>query len=129
MVESTPSQHLFAEVLTRVRAACSALAAEHGWQHADLSRVAVQPPRDASHGDMATNAAMVLSKDAKIKPRDLAQRIVEKLRGDDLIEVAKVAGPGFINLTLNASVWADALRSILRRGGGYGRSRIGAGDK
>src|SRR3954464_4142775 len=129
MVDSAPSQHLFANVLARVHAACIALAAEGGWPDADLSRVVVEPPRDASHGDMATNAAMVLAKDAKAKPRDLAERIADKLRADDLIEKVDVAGPGFINLTLKASVWADALRTVLREGSAYGRSRIGAGAR
>jgi arginyl-tRNA synthetase len=125
MVESAPPQHLFADVLARVQAVCSALAMEGGWPDADLSRVVVEPPRDASHGDMATNAAMVLAKDAKAKPRDLAERIAEKLRADSLIEKADVAGPGFINLTLMAPVWAEVLRAILREGSAYGRSRGG----
>src|SRR4051794_41129803 len=129
MVDSAPSQHLFADVLARVQAACAALGAEGGWPDVDLSRVVVEPPRDASHGDMATNAAMVLAKDAKAKPRDLAERIAEKLRADGLIEKADVAGPGFINLTLKAPVWADALRTVLRESEAYGRSRIGSGQK
>src|SRR3954467_1303340 len=98
MASSALSEHLFADVLARVHAVCAALAAEGGWPNADLSRVVVEPPRDASHGDMATNAAMVLAKDASAKPRDLAGQIAEKLRADELIENADVAGPGFINL-------------------------------
>jgi arginyl-tRNA synthetase len=129
MASSAPSQHLFANVLARVHAACIALAAEGGWPDVDLSRVVVEPPRDASHGDMATNAAMVLAKDARAKPRDLAEQIATKLRADDLIEKVDVAGPGFINLTLKAHVWADALRSVLREGDAYGRSGTGAGEK
>src|SRR6201994_472563 len=129
MASSAHSQHLFAEVLSRVHAACAALAAAGGWPNADLSRVVVEPPRDASHGDMATNAAMVLAKDAKAKPRDLAEQIAAKLRADDLIEKVDVAGPGFINLTLKAHVWADALRTVLREGDAYGRSGIGAAEK
>src|ERR1700754_1596093 len=129
MANSAPSQHLFANVLTRVHAACSALAAEGGWPDAGLSRVVVEPPREAAHGDMATNAAMVLAKDAKAKPRDLAEQIATKLRADDLIEKVDVAGPGFINLTLKAHVWADALRTVLREGDAYGRSGIGMAEK
>ncbi len=129
MASSAPSQHLFANVLARVHAACGALAAEGGWPNADLSRVVVEPPRDAAHGDMATNAAMVLSKEAKAKPRDLAEQIAAKLRADDLIEKVDVAGPGFINLTLKAHVWADALRTVLREGDAYGRSGVGASEK
>ena len=89
----------------------------------------VEPPRDAAHGDMATNAAMVLAKEAKAKPRDLAEAIAAKLRADDLIASVDVAGPGFINLTLKPSVWADALRTVLREGASYGRSAIGAAEK
>src|SRR4051812_49005962 len=129
MANSAASQHLFANVLARVHAACAALAAEGGWPNADLSRVVVEPPRDASHGDMATNAAMVLAKDAKAKPRDLAEQIATKLRADDLIQKVDVANPGFINLTLKAHVWADALRAVLRGGDAYGRSGVGAGEK
>src|SRR5947209_5210920 len=129
MANSAPTQHLFANVLARIHAACAALAAEGGWPNADLSRVVVEPPRDASHGDMATNAAMVLAKEAKAKPRDLAEQIAARLRADDLIEKVDVAGPGFINLTLKAQVWADALRTVLREGDAYGRSGVGAGEK
>jgi arginyl-tRNA synthetase len=129
MASSVSSQHLFANVLARVHAACSAFAAEGGWPDADLSRVVVEPPRDASHGDMATNAAMVLARDAKAKPRDLAEQIATKLRADDLIEKVDVAGPGFINLTLKAHVWADALRTVVREGSAYGRSGVGAAEK
>jgi arginyl-tRNA synthetase len=130
MVGSASSQHLFATVLARVHAVCSTLAAEGGWPaNVDLSRVVVEPPRDASHGDMATNAAMVLAREAKAKPRDLAEQIAGKLRADDLIASVDIAGPGFINLTLKASVWSDALRTVLRDGDAYGRSGIGAAEK
>jgi arginyl-tRNA synthetase len=129
MASSASSQHLFADVLARVHAACNALAAEGGWPDADLSRVVVEPPRDTSHGDMATNAAMVLAKDAKAKPRDLAEQLAARLRADPLIESVDVAGPGFINLTLKPYVWADALRTVLREGDAYGRSGVGAAEK
>jgi arginyl-tRNA synthetase len=130
MVGSASSQHLFATVLARVHAVCSTLAAEGGWPaNVDLSRVVVEPPRDASHGDMATNAAMVLAREARAKPRDLAEQIAGKLRADDLIASVDIAGPGFINLTLKASVWSDALRTVLREGDTYGRSGIGAAEK
>src|SRR6202030_1195960 len=122
MVDKTPAQRLFADVLTRVHAVCGALAAEGGWPAGiDLSRVVVEPPRDASHGDMATNAAMVLAKEAKSKPRDLAETIAAKLRAEDLIEKVDVAGPGFINLTLKAIAWTDALRSVLQEADDYSR--------
>jgi arginyl-tRNA synthetase len=130
MAEKSPSQHLFAAVLARVHAVCAALAAEGGWPaEVDFSRVVVEPPRDATHGDMATNAAMVLAKDAKAKPRELADKIAEKLRADDLIDAVEVAGPGFINLTLKPSAWITELRTVLRDGAAYGQSAVGAAQK
>jgi arginyl-tRNA synthetase len=130
MTEPTSQPHLFADVLSRVQAVCRALADQGVLPaSADLSRIVVEPPRDASHGDMATNAAMVLAKDAKAKPRDLAERIAELLRADPLVEAVEVAGPGFINLTLKASVWPAVLASVLRDGNFYGRGSIGRGEK
>jgi arginyl-tRNA synthetase len=125
MADTSSTHHLFANVLARVHAVCTA---ELG-AAVDLSRVVVEPPKDATHGDMATNAAMVLAKEAKAKPRDLAEKIAERLRADDLVTSVEVAGPGFINLTLNVSVWADTLRAVLREGSTYGQSAIGAGEK
>jgi arginyl-tRNA synthetase len=122
--------HLFADVLGRVHGVCRALTAEGALpEGVDLSRIVVEPPRDATHGDMATNAAMVLAKDAKAKPRDLADKIADKLRADPVVERVDVAGPGFINLTLKPAAWFEALRTILREGSAYGRSRVGAGEK
>jgi arginyl-tRNA synthetase len=130
MSDKPVSQHLFADALARVQAICAALAAEGQWPAGtDFSRVVVEPPRDSGHGDMATNAAMVLAKDAKAKPRDLAEKIAEKLRADDLVASVEIAGPGFINLTLKPKVWADELRAMLREGAAYGRSRIGGSGK
>jgi arginyl-tRNA synthetase len=130
MADQAPHPHLFADVLARVHAVCSALAAEGGWPaNIDLSRVVVEPPREAAHGDMATNAAMVLAKEARSKPRDLAEAIAAKLRADDLIASVEVAGPGFINLTLKPNAWSDALRTVLREGEAYGKSAMGAAEK
>ena len=130
MADQASHPHLFADVLARVHAVCSALAAEGGWPAGiDLSRVVVEPPREAAHGDMATNAAMVLAKEAKAKPRDLAEAIAARLRADDLIAAVDVAGPGFINLTLKPTAWADALRTVLREGDAYGKSTVGAAEK
>ena len=81
----------------------------------DLSRITVEPPRDASHGDMATNAAMVLAKDAGKKPRELADALAEKLRADPMIEKVDIAGPGFINMTLKPAAWLGALARRDRR--------------
>src|ERR1700733_11257516 len=101
MIDKASPPHLFAKVLARVHAVCGALAAEGGWPaDIDLSRVVVEPPRDAAHGDMATNAAMVLAKEARAKPRDLAEQIAARLRADDLIEAVHWAGAGLIILSL-----------------------------
>src|ERR1700753_3941593 len=128
MSDNPISLHLFADVLARVHAICAALAAERNWPAGtDFSRVVVEPPRDATHGDMATNAAMVLAKEAKSKPRELADAIAAKLRAEDLIEKGDVAGPGFINLTLKPLAWTDALRTVLREADDYGRLPAKAG--
>jgi arginyl-tRNA synthetase len=91
----------------------------------DQTRVVVEPPRDPAHGDMATNAAMVLAKDAGKKPRELADAIAEQLRRGDLVAKVDVAGPGFINLTLKPAAWTEALRTAILAGSDYGRSAIG----
>ena len=124
---SADFSNIFATVHARVIAANQALIASGALPALDLARVVVEPPRDATHGDMATNAAMVLAKDAGKKPRELADLIAEKLRADDLIEKVDVAGPGFINLTLKPAVWADALRSAIEAGANYGRGAAGGG--
>ncbi len=121
---SSPA-NLFATMLARVHHAAVAVLGPA----TDLSRVVVEPPRDPTHGDMATNVAMVLAKDAGKKPRDLADAIAAALRSDSLVDKVDVAGPGFINLTLKAHVWGDALRAVLAAGKEYGRGTIGAGEK
>ncbi len=122
------SQNIFAAILDRVRAASDALAADGVLPRGlDQSRIVVEPPRDAAHGDMATNAAMVLAKDAGQKPRDLAEAIAAKLRADELVAKVEVAGPGFINLTLKPDAWIDALRAVLEAGADYGRGDLGQG--
>jgi arginyl-tRNA synthetase len=90
--------------------------------------VAVEPPRDASHGDLATNAAMVLAKGAGTNPRALAELIAPKLAALRDVESAQVAGPGFINIRLSRSVWEEELSAILSEAGDYGRSDMGAGQ-
>ena len=122
------SQNIFAAVLEKVRAANDALVAEGVLPSGiDQSRIVVEPPRESAHGDMATNAAMVLAKDAGAKPRALAEAIAAKLRGDDVVAKAEVAGPGFINLTLRPAAWIDALRAILAAGADSGRADVGRG--
>ncbi|MEA2934915.1 MAG: arginyl-tRNA synthetase [Variibacter sp.] len=120
--------HIFARVLTRVHNALAALERDGvipaGLDHA---RVLVEPPRDASHGDMATNAAMVLAKDAKKKPREIADAFVAVLARDALFAKVEAAGPGFINLTLVRAAWLDELRAAIAAGDAYGRGDVGGG--
>src|SRR5690606_4139919 len=95
----------------------------------DLSRVKVEPPKDASHGDMATNAAMVLSKAAGKNPRQLGEALMEKMKAMPGVKEVSIAGPGFINFRLTDGEWADTLRAILADGIKYGDSKMGKGEK
>ncbi len=95
----------------------------------DLSSLAVEPPRDPSHGDVATNAAMVLTKQAGMKPRDIAVPLAGRLLTLDQVEAAEVAGPGFINLRLSNDFWRARLGDVLAAGVAYGDSRFAAGEK
>ena len=95
----------------------------------DLDNVTMEPPRDTAHGDMATNAAMVLAKRVGMKPRDIAEMLAEKLSADNRITSAEVAGPGFLNLRIAPSVWQGVLADILNQGLDYGRSTMGQGQK
>jgi arginyl-tRNA synthetase len=95
----------------------------------DRKAVAVEPPREASHGDLATNAAMVLAKKAGTNPRALAGLIAPKLSALPEVESVEIAGPGFLNIRLDPSVWREELRAILSEGGDYGRSALGRGRR
>ncbi|MDG1431653.1 MAG: arginine--tRNA ligase [Paracoccaceae bacterium] len=95
----------------------------------DYANVAVEPPRDALHGDMATNAAMVLAKPAKSKPRDIAEALAAKLADDPRITNAEVAGPGFLNMRLEASIWQSLVANVLEQGTNYGQSNVGQGKR
>ena len=121
---------LHAAFAAKVDAVLAALEAE-GVLPAGVSRanVTVEPPRDASHGDLATNAAMVLAKQAATNPRALAEKIVEHLGRDAQIESAGIAGPGFINMRLADSAWRREIGAIAGLGSDYGRSAIGAGQR
>ncbi len=94
---------------------------------ASVGGVSLEAPKDAGHGDLSTNAAMVLAKPARMAPRALAERIVPLLASDPNIDKVEIAGPGFINLTLAKSVWPSVLRMVLEQGEAYGRSAIGKG--
>lgn len=122
--------NLFTEIRAEV------LGALQGMQEAgdlpeglDMGNVAVEPPRDPAHGDMATNAAMVLAKPAGLKPRDIAETLAARLLDDARIESAEVAGPGFLNLRLAPVVWQDILRAALVAGDDFGRSDTGSGKR
>ncbi|MHA3976561.1 arginine--tRNA ligase [Halovulum sp. GXIMD14794] len=122
--------NLFAEIHTAVIAALNALTAEGRLPEGlDLRNVAVEPPRDAAHGDMATNAAMVLAKPAKMKPRDIADALAAVLAEDPRIAEATVAGPGFLNLRLEPALWQAVVPAAIKAGTDFGRSQIGAGVK
>jgi arginyl-tRNA synthetase len=116
------TKNIFADILRSVRRVSADVA-----PGIDQSRVTVEPPRDPSHGDIATNAAMVLAKDAGRKPRELAEAIAEKLRADALVAKVDVAGPGFINLKLKPAAWIAALRGAVQLGAQYGVSDSGGG--
>ncbi|KQY14718.1 arginine--tRNA ligase [Rhizobium sp. Root482] len=95
----------------------------------DFGRISVESPRDASHGDVATNAAMVLAKPLGTNPRALADQIVEKLKEDPEVTDVSVAGPGFINVKLSVAYWQKLLAVMVGEGTDYGRSAVGAGHK
>jgi arginyl-tRNA synthetase len=119
---------LYARFAAHVNDALDALEAEGALAPgAERGAVAVEPPRDPAHGDLATNAAMVLAKRAGTNPRALAEAIVPKLAALDEVTSAEVAGPGFINIRLDRSVWEAELREILAKGEAYGRSDMGRG--
>ena len=124
----TQQTTLHAAFAGHVAAALDALEAA-GTLPAGLSRaaVAVEPPRDPAHGDLATNAAMVLAKPAGMNRRALAEALVGELAKIPSVTAAEIAGPGFINLRLNAAAWLDELRTIAALGGDYGKSAIGGG--
>ncbi|TPL78866.1 arginine--tRNA ligase [Mesorhizobium sp. B2-3-13] len=122
--------NIFADFTARVVKAVEALdLKDKDGVSPDLSRIAVEPPRDATHGDLATNAAMVLAKPTGQNPRALAEKLAEALRADRDVAAAEVAGPGFVNLRLKDGFWQAHLSALLGEGRNYGRSTIGAGHK
>ncbi len=122
--------NLFADIHSLVIDALTQMQSE-GTLPADLdfANVTVEPPRDALHGDMATNAAMVLAKAARMKPRDIADTLAIKLAADDRITSADVAGPGFLNLRLAPDVWLSVIPDAIKTGNDFGRSTMGGGKK
>ncbi len=122
--------NIFSELRTTIIETLDAMVAD-GELPVGLSwgNVAVEPPRDAAHGDLATNAAMVLAKPAGRAPRDIAEALAARLRGEAEIATAEVAGPGFINLRLMPAVWHDVVAEAIDAGRIFGHSGIGAGLK
>ncbi|MCJ2104017.1 arginine--tRNA ligase [Methylobacterium sp. E-041] len=120
--------NIFALFEARVREAVEALVRGGTLPEGlDLARVVVEPPRDASHGDLATNAALVLAKEAKTNPKALGEALAAELRTDPRVVGAEVAGPGFINLRLAPAVFHGVLRGVLADPVGYGRGRMAGG--
>ncbi|MDQ4060073.1 MAG: arginine--tRNA ligase [Pseudomonadota bacterium] len=122
--------NLFNVFSTRVKDAVQALVSRGELPAVqDLDRIVVEPPREAAHGDIATNAALVLAKAAGRKPRDLAEAVAAELRSDENLAAVDVAGPGFINMRLADAFWVALLRSVLTSGGRFGRSDLGRGER
>ena len=121
--------NLFAEFLQVVREAVTTVASERGVALPDLSKVTAEPPRDASHGDISTNAAMVLNKAFGMPPKALAELLSGLLRLHQNVAAVDIAGPGFINIKLVASEWPRILAAVLAEGERYGYSTLGSGRK
>lgn len=97
-------------------------------ENLDTSPIAVEPPRDAAHGDIALNAALVLAKQARMNPRAIADILAPKLEALDFVEKVEVAGPGFINMTLSAAFWQAVVADVTASGIAYGDSMLGGGE-
>ena len=122
--------NLFGYFQTATRNELSAMMAEGVLpSNLDLSRVTAEPPRDAAHGDVSTNAAMVVAKAAGMAPKALAETLAKRLTNQPDVLTADVAGPGFINLRLKETFWPKILTAILAKGESYGRSELGKGIK
>ena len=122
--------NLFSDIHTRVIEALDVLVRAGDLPEGlDFANVTVEPPRDPLHGDMATNAAMVLAKPSGQKPRDIALKLAEQLMSDGRITAADVAGPGFLNLRLANDVWQGLIGQVLNMGQQYGTSSMGIGKK
>lgn len=124
------AMNLFTDFDARIKAALEQIdLVKEKRSEVDFGRIAIEPPRDPSHGDVATNAAMVLAKPLGTNPRALAEIITEKLKEDADVADVSVAGPGFINIRLSVGYWQRLLASMIEAGTDYGRSTIGAGKR
>ena len=119
--------NIFADIRTLVIETLDAMVADGEIPSGlDYGHVTVEPPRDAAHGDMATNAAMVLAKRAGAQPRAIAEALAPRLKADPRVAVVDVAGPGFINLILDGKVWQDVVTEAIDAGPAFGHSGMGA---
>ncbi|WP_310620403.1 arginine--tRNA ligase [Flexibacterium corallicola] len=121
--------NIFADFAKRVQVVIEGAILSPAGGELDFSRVTVEPPRDSAHGDLATNAAMVLAKQLKMKPRDLAEKISAGLSHDKDVDAVEVAGPGFINIRVKPAVWHKVLANVVESGNQFGGSDVGKGTK
>ena len=122
--------NIFNWMKDEIKAVLETMSASEGWPEGlPFDRITAEPPRDASHGDIATNAAMVLAKPVGTKPRAIAEPLAEALNRLDAVDSVEVAGPGFINIRLSPAVWLDQVGKILEAGAGFGASAMGNGRK
>ena len=124
------SMNLFAEIYDLILEALGSMQSEDILPKTlDFTNVTVELPRDSLHGDMSTNAAMVLAKQANLKPREIAEVLAEKLKNDGRMSTIEVAGPGFLNLTLKKTIWLDLIPQIIRLQSDFGKSSVGQNKK
>jgi arginyl-tRNA synthetase len=122
--------NVYADVAARIAAALDAMkAASELPADLPLAGIGVEPPRDATHGDVASNAAMVLAKAARMKPREIADKLAARLAVDRDVARVDVAGPGFLNITLAPRVWHDLVLHIYSAGNDYGRATHGRRER
>jgi len=118
---------IFADFAARVAVALKTLYPEASAEL--IARAVVEPPRDPGHGDLSSNAAMVMAKPLGKNPREIASALAEHFKSDPDVETVDVAGPGFLNFRLGEPVWHRVLKSVDELGAGYGKSDLGRGDK
>ena len=118
---------IFADFAARVAAALKTLYPEASVEL--IARAVVEPPRDPGHGDLSSNAAMVVAKPMGKNPREIAAALAEHFKSDPDVETVEVAGPGFLNFRLDEPVWHRVLKSVDELGIGYGKSDLGKGEK
>lgn len=117
--------NIYNDILDKIKALVEDVAKENSWANADTSRINAEPPKDISHGDIATNAAMILAAQTKQKPRDIADALVAKINQFPEVAKTEIAGPGFINITLHQSSWGEIIPVILNQRLGFGSSKMG----